>query len=220
MTAWNLPGASSRRWAPCTCWSSTRVCSATLETSPKRSPPEPDDLLPEVAECRVVGRHCVIAEETSDDLRQPTPLFGDGLVHPPSQLLLDLPEFCPQAVRAGLPLEQECTPTADATEEGEPQKVEGFRFAEAALSAPGRRMATELDQAGFVRMERQCELREPLAHGIEKATCVALVLEADHQVIGVAHDDHVAGGIAPSPAFRPQVEDVMQVDIGKQWRCH
>src|SRR5664279_899658 len=74
-----------------------------LTSSPKRSPPEPDDLLPEVAECRVVGRHCVIAEETSDDLRQPTPLFGDGLVHPPSQLLLDLPEFCPQAVRAGLP---------------------------------------------------------------------------------------------------------------------
>jgi hypothetical protein len=50
------------------------------------------DLCPEVAECRVVGRHRVIGEEASDDLRQPRALLGNGLVHPPSQFLPYLPE--------------------------------------------------------------------------------------------------------------------------------
>ncbi len=45
---------------------------------------------------------------------------------------------------------------------------------------------------------------------------IGLVLEADHDVIGVAQDDHVAGRLPPSPAVGPQVEDVMQVDVGKQ----
>src|SRR5688572_26433547 len=78
-----------------------------LAASPKRSQPEPDDLLPEVAECRKVGWHCVIGEEASDHLRQPTPLFGDGLVPSPSQFLLDLPKLSPQAVPSGLSLEKE-----------------------------------------------------------------------------------------------------------------
>jgi len=34
--------------------------------------------------------------------------------------------------------------------------------------------------------------------------------------VGVAHDDHVAHGLAPSPAFGPQVEHVVQVDVGQQ----
>ncbi len=64
-----------------------------LTAPPERTSPEPDDLGPEVAECRVVGRHGVVGEVASDYLRQPSPLFGDGLVPSPSQVLLDLPEL-------------------------------------------------------------------------------------------------------------------------------
>src|ERR1700730_14883629 len=55
--------------------------------------------------------------------------------------------------------------------------------------------------------------RQPLTHRIKEATSVALMLEASHQIIGVAHDDHVASGLVPSPAFSPQIEYVVQVDI-------
>ena len=34
------------------------------------------------------------------------------------------------------------------------------------------------------------------------------------------HDDHVAGGLPPSPAVGPQVEHVVQVDVGEQRRDH
>ena len=44
------------------------------------------------------------------------------------------------------------------------------------------------------------------------------MLESDDDVVGIAHNDHVARGFAPSPALGPQIEDVVQVDIGKQRR--
>src|SRR6202035_1643686 len=59
-----------------------------------------------------------------------------------------------------------------------------------------------------------------VAHRIEEATCVALMLEADHQIVGVSHDDHVAPGLVPSPALGPEIETVMQVDIGEERRDH
>ena len=69
---------------------------------------------------------------------------------------------------------------------------------------------------GLVRMERQGELLKPRAPCVEEATSVVLVLEAGHQVVGIAHDDHVAGGLVPSPALGPEIQDVVQVDVGKQ----
>src|SRR5690349_20859829 len=68
----------------------------------------------------------------------------------------------------------------------------------------------------FSGWQRQCKLPQPLAHLIPKALGVALVLEADDEVIGVAHDNHVAGGRVLSPARDPEVEGVVQVDVGEQ----
>ncbi len=124
-----------------------------LTPSPERSKPESDNLVPELAERRKVGGHGVVGEEASDNLRQPVPLLGDRLVHPPPQLLLDFLELGPHAVPPGFPLEQKRSPAAATTNEGEPEKIEGLRFAEPAPCAPGRRVAAELDQAGLVRME-------------------------------------------------------------------
>jgi hypothetical protein len=44
------------------------------------------------------------------------------------------------------------------------------------------------------------------------------VLETHDDVIGVAHNDDLTSGMALSPSIRPQVEDVMEIDIGQQWR--
>ena len=45
---------------------------------------------------------------------------------------------------------------------------------------------------------------------------VRFVLEADDNVISIPHEDHVARGLVPSPARGPEVEHVMQVDVGEQ----
>src|SRR6516225_3508496 len=46
------------------------------------------------------------------------------------------------------------------------------------------------------------------------------MLEAGYQIVGVSHDDHVAPGLVPPPALGPEIETVMQVDIGEERRDH
>jgi hypothetical protein len=46
---------------------------------------------------------------------------------------------------------------------------------------------------------------------------IGLMLEANHYIIGVTHYDHVAPGLAPSPAFGSRST---QVDVCKERRCH
>src|SRR5262245_53337819 len=55
-----------------------------LTAAPQRAEPEARHMVAKGAECRIVGRHGVIGEIAPYDLRQPTPLFGDRLVHEPS----------------------------------------------------------------------------------------------------------------------------------------
>src|SRR5208283_4317701 len=105
-------------------------------------------------------------------------------------------------------------------DEHEAQEREGLRFGEPALLAVLRREAAELNQAGLVRMKRQRELLQPVAHRLPEAASVALMLEADDDVVGIPDHDHVARGLAPSPALSPEIEDIVQVDVREQRRDH
>jgi hypothetical protein len=42
------------------------------------------------------------------------------------------------------------------------------------------------------------------------------VLEAGHDIVGIPHEDHVSVGLSPPPLLSPEIEDVVQVDVGKQ----
>src|ERR1700738_821548 len=69
-------------------------------------------------------------------------------------------------------------------------------------------------------MKRQRELPQPVAHRVPEAASVVLMLEAHDCVIGVPDHDHVARGLAPSPAFGPEVEDVTKIYVREQRRNH
>ena len=69
-------------------------------------------------------------------------------------------------------------------------------------------------------MQRQRKRLQPRAHRVPKAAGIGLVFETDHDVIRVADDDHVARGLAPSPALGPEIERVVQVDVGQKRRDH
>src|SRR6202021_2263893 len=139
-------------------------------------------------------------------------------MHAPSQFLLDPPERCPHAIAPCCSFDKEPPTTVALTDEGKAKKGEGLRFSDPPMSASFRRKAAELDQAGLVRIERQRELLEPLAHIVPETPGVSLVLEADDNVISIAHENHVARGLVPSPALGPEVEHVVQVDVGEQRR--
>jgi hypothetical protein len=65
-------------------------------------------------------------------------------------------------------------------------------------------------------MERQHELLKPRTYRIKETSSVVLTLEANDHIIGIAHDDHVTGGLTLSPAIGPEIENVVQVDIGQK----
>ena len=44
------------------------------------------------------------------------------------------------------------------------------------------------------------------------------VLEADDEIVGITHDDHIAPGVALAPLMSPEIVDVVKVDIRKQRR--
>src|SRR5215217_9426767 len=133
-------------------------------------------------ECPSVGRHCVVVEVTGDDLCQPFSLCGNRLMHPPPQPLFDRLHLYPHSIASRLPFDQELAPTCLAADEGEAQEVEGLRLAVPAPLAVFCREASELDQPGLLRVQRQCELPQPLAHRLQEAPGVALVLEPDDEV--------------------------------------
>src|SRR5580704_2104106 len=192
-----------------------------LAAPPKAASPYRHHVIAEGTQRRAVGRHGVIGEESTDNLPQPSPLFGDRLMHSPSQLLRDLSKLRAHAVPPGLPLELEMPLAGFAADEREAQEVEGLRFSKPALSARDRCETAKLDQAGLHRMQRQSERCQARAHRVPEAPGVSFVLEADDDVIRIPQDDHVARGLAPSPALGPEVKHVMQVDEPRRrtWWC-
>jgi RNA-directed DNA polymerase len=110
-------------------------------------------------------------------------------------------------------------PSRERPHEGEAQEREGFRLSEPTPFAVGRCKAAELNQTGLVRMERQLKFPKPVTHRIKKTTCAVLFLEADHEIVGVSHDDHVASGLVPSRRMHQPIPEqgrwLRQVTAGR-----
>jgi len=170
----------------------------SLATLFKRMPPEFDHTASEHHEGQNICWHRVIGKEASDHLLQPLALLGYGVVSSPAQFLPDLFELCSHTVTPGLPFKLEDSPARFAADERKAQKGEGLRLAEATLLAVVHRIATELNQAGLLRVKRQRKLLKPLPHHCKKPMCIGLALETDHQIIRVARYDHGARGFAPT----------------------
>jgi hypothetical protein len=102
----------------------------------------------------------------------------------------------------------------------EAQEVEGLRLAQSPCRSSLGGEPPELDQPGLVGMQLQPELRQPLAKVVEELLGVALMLEADDEIIGEPHDDHVAACLPTPPLPDPPVEHVVEVDVGEQRRGH
>src|SRR5947207_1902948 len=151
-----------------------------LTAPPQRAYPEIDDAEAEGDERATVGRHRMVVEVSGDDSFQPLSLCRDWLMHSPPQLLFDHLQLRPQAIGPGLPLDLELAPTRLAADEDEAQEAEGLRFAEPAPLAICRRMASELDQPGLLRVERQRVLSQPLTHLVQEAPRVRLVDGVQH----------------------------------------
>jgi len=87
-----------------------------------------------------------------------------------------------------------------------PATLEGLPSIRQALSA-----VNSVNVTSALLTERMRKLK---LDGLAKA---AQMLEAGDQIVRVSHDDHAASSLLPPPVIGPEIEGVVQVDIGKQW---
>jgi hypothetical protein len=76
-------------------------------------------------------------------------------------------------------------------------------------------MAAKFEQARLFRVQLQAKLFHPLPECFQETAGFPFVLETDDEVVGVAHQDDFASGLLAPPTVRPEIEHVVQVDIGQ-----
>ena len=81
----------------------------------------------------------------------------------------------------------------------EAQEVERLRLALAPLARAFGRIAAELDQSGFVRVQLEAELLQAFRKFSQKAFGVRSILESHDEIVGVADDDHRAACVPLPP---------------------
>ncbi len=65
-------------------------------------------------------------------------------------------------------------------------------------------------------MQLQPELGEARPEFLQTRLSLVLVLEADHEIVRVAHDDHIsAAAVLPPPSY-PQIEDIMKIHVRQE----
>src|SRR5262249_54690886 len=98
------------------------------------------------------------------------------------------------------------------------QEIERFRFPCSALLPVLDCKRTELQKARFLRMQLQVELPHPFRKFRPELVGIRFHLEAKHEVVSKAHDDHIAVCVLSTPRLSPQVEYVMEIDVSQQRR--
>jgi hypothetical protein len=171
----------------------------------ERSPPDYRNVVSERPECVCIRGHCVVGKVTCHHL-------------PPPQFLFHPFERTPHAVGPRPPVDQEAPAVRLAAYQDKAQESKSLRLILTPPLALVRRTASELDQLGLFRVQRQRKLREPQAHVLQKLFGLCLMLKTQHTVIGKPGDDHIAGGVALPPLLRPEIENVVQVNVSQKGR--
>src|SRR5215831_7599540 len=126
-------------------------------------------------------------------------------------------ERLPQLLACSFPLDLECALPGFATKEGHPQERKLLGFLSPAVGILPC-IAPEPEMSRFLQRKLQMELLHPLAETFEKIVGIRLILEPRHKVIGKPVQIRFTPAVSPHPALEPDIQDVVEVDIGKERR--
>ena len=195
--------------------------SAVLAAARQRPMPEPAYLESERAQRVAVHGHSVVADVSTHHRPQPLSCVLDGSVHSLSQLSFHRVQLRLLPLTNCLPHYREVTvaPLLPA-DMREAEKVERLRLPFSAPLPVSSRERPELKKPRFVGMQFQAELPKPLGKFGQEPFGIRFTLEANHDVVRVPHDDHIAVRLLSTPCLSPQIERVMEIDIRQERRCH
>ena len=188
--------------------------------TPESVEPIPDHFRPEGEHAvQVAGDGMIVhvpLHHTAEPVRQ-----SAAVMQVPTHMRVDGLDFGAQPLGDRFAFHGEAVPVAGTpTDVGEPEEREGLRFTLPAAAPVERGMAAELDQAGFVGVEGETEACKAILKVSQEALSLIAMLEPKDEIVCVAHDDRMAGGMTTSPLVCPQVQGVVEVPMGKQRRYH
>src|SRR5215472_2380093 len=194
--------------------------STSMATTRQRAMPEPAGLEAEQVERRSVHGHSVIPGVSFDYRAQPLAHSRDGVVHTPLEFGFHLTQLGLQSLAYGLPKHREPSVTsllpADMCEA---EEVEGLGLSLATPRSVFGRERAELQEAGLLGMQFQAELAQSLAEFLPEPLGIRAVLESEHDIVGKPDNNHVTARLLVTPYPDPQVEHVVEIEVGEQWRC-
>src|SRR5213083_1639907 len=190
-----------------------------LAPSPKRSVPVTRYLKTKRLQRLQVHRNTIIPIVSLNNRPKPLSYLGHRPMHSSPQFLSDFPKLCSFPLAYRLP-DHRKHPVASllATDVREAKKIECLRFPFPTLFSIVGCISAKLDQPRFLGMQFQLELAESLRQFLVKPLSLRPVLKTHDEVICPSHDDHVAFGFCLSPVVHPEVEHIVQEDIGHQRR--
>src|SRR5438552_7404395 len=193
--------------------------SPRLAATPQRPVPVTNDVKAKRRQRVLIGRHSVVPVVSPNHQPKPFTNFGHSLMHSFTKFRFDLLQLGSFPLVHRPPQHRE-HPIASllGTDVREAKKVERLRFPFSPPLSILSRIATELDNARFLGMQFQLELGEAFRQLLVEPLGFRWVLKTHDEVIGPADDNHVAFGFCLAPVLHPEVEHVVQIDVGQQRR--
>jgi len=140
------------------------------------------------------------------------------VVAPSLQLQLYGPEFSAKPLRLSAPLDPKVSFSTAPTNVGEAEKVEGLGPSQSFLRPIRLGPSAKVEETGFVLVKFQTKRCEPFAQLSQELLGVVPILEADDKVVSIPDDTHVAPRLSRTPLMRPEVEHVVEKQVGQQGR--
>ena len=190
--------------------------SVLLASPPEAVEPDAPNFLPEPVEGAPVVRHAEVAVMAAQDAGIPAVLLGQRGMHQPPRLPAQRRQLARQALALRLVLDDEPAVPGPPAIMGEAEEGEGFRTPLATLLSRHGRKPAERDQPRLVLVQRQAELGQPLLEVDHHPPRIDRALEAHHEVVGIAHDRDPTASMSAAPLMDPEVEHVMQEDVGQE----
>src|SRR6266496_1799695 len=190
-----------------------------LAPPPQRPKPMTCYLKSERRQRLAVRRHSIVPVVSFNNSLQPFAHLRHWLMHSSSQSRFDLLQLCSISLAYRPPIHREhSVAPLLATDVREAKKIECLRLPLPTPSSIISCKPAKLDQPRFLGMQSQLELGESLLQILVKPLGVRPVLTSNNEIICKSDDNHVASCFCLPPLVHPQIEHVVQEDIGHQWR--
>jgi hypothetical protein len=159
-----------------------------LTATAQRAEPHVLDGATELLQACVVARNSIVLTPAPIHALQPAARRLQVVMAAAAQFVPHVREFRLELSSRRPSMDGEVASPSLPTDMGKTQKVEGLGWPLTGCGASFLRVAPELDQPCFLRMQGQAELGNPFSESGQTVAGVRFLTESDHEVVRVAHN--------------------------------